>query len=177
LTADTLARVRAAPAGEGPLELIVNRPRPAARELLESAEVDLVRGIVGDRWGSRVKGETPDDEHFDDQVTIMSSRAAALLTASDDHEQWARAGDQLFVDLDLSEANLPAGTRLAIGEVVVEVTPEPHLGCGKFIRRFGTDALKLANSAEGRALRLRGLHARVIEPGTISVGDTVRKLG
>ena len=107
----------------------------------------------------------------------MSSRAAALFADGPDHAAWAWAGDQLYVDLDLSFENLPASTRLAIGDAaVIEVTEEPHLGCGKFIRRYGFEALKLVNSAAGRALRLRGLNARVVEPGEIQRGDTVRKL-
>jgi MOSC domain-containing protein YiiM len=106
----------------------------------------------------------------------MSARAAALVAGGDDHERWAQAGDQLYVDLDLSQENLPAGTRLAVGDAVLEVTPSPHLGCGKFSRRFGVDALKFVNSAVGRELRLRGVNTRVVEPGAIAPGNVVRKL-
>ncbi len=105
----------------------------------------------------------------------MSARAAALVSGGDDPDGWAQAGDQLYVDLDLSEENLPAGSRLEIGEAVLEVTAEPHLGCGKFVKRFGVDALKLVNSAEGRALRLRGVNTRVVVPGRVAKGDAVRK--
>jgi MOSC domain-containing protein YiiM len=106
----------------------------------------------------------------------MSARAAALAAGGDDHERWAQAGDQLYVDLDLSQANLPAGTRLQIGDAVLEVSAAPHLGCGKFSRRFGVDALKLVNSAAGRELRLRGVNTRVVVAGEIRRGDAVRKL-
>jgi MOSC domain-containing protein YiiM len=108
------------------------------------------------------------------QLNVMNARAAALIAQTP--ERWALAGDQLYVDLDLSEANLPAGTRLAIGSAVIEVTAEPHTGCGKFVQRFGVDAQKFVNAAVGRALRLRGLNARVVTEGTIRVGDVVRKL-
>jgi MOSC domain-containing protein YiiM len=105
----------------------------------------------------------------------MSSRAAALVADSDDHEDWAQAGDQLYVDFDMSEENLPVGSRITIGEAVLEVSAEPHLGCGKFIKRFGVDAMKLVNSEAGRALRLRGVNTTVVEDGKVRTGDVVRK--
>jgi MOSC domain-containing protein YiiM len=111
------------------------------------------------------------------QVTVMSARAAAVITAGEDHERWAEAGDQLYVDLDISQANLPPGTRLQIGEAVLEVSEDPHLGCGKFSRRFGVDAMKFVNSRTGRELRLRGVNTWVVKPGAISRGDAVRRLG
>jgi MOSC domain-containing protein YiiM len=108
---------------------------------------------------------------------IVAARAAALFSGSHDHADWALAGDQLYVDLDISHANLPPGARLAIGDTaVLEVSEEPHLGCGKFIRRFGVDAMKLVNSQRGRELRMRGLGTRVVEGGEIRGGDRVKKL-
>lgn len=177
LAAGALDHVRAAPRDEGTLGLIARRPAEEARDLLESARLDLAEGLVGDMWHRRPSSSSADGgPNPNAQVTVMSARAAALVARGDDHEAWAQAGDQLYVDLDLSEANLPPGTRLGIGEAVLEVTADPHLGCGKFARRFGVDALKLVNSAEGRALRLRGVNTRVAEPGSIAVGDAVRKL-
>ena len=110
-------------------------------------------------------------------MTVMNARAAALFADSSEHADWAWAGDQLYVDLDLGKGNLPPGSRIAVGDAVLEVTAEPHLGCGKFSRRFGVDALKVVNSAIGREMRLRGLNAKVIRPGAVAVGDPVRKLG
>lgn len=167
--------VREAPTDKGALELIVRRPAEGERELLDEAQIDLELGVVGDLWPTRpgIKRRTPNP---DAQVTVMSARAAALVADGDDPKGWAQAGDQLYVDLDLSEANLPAGTRLEIGEAVLEVTADPHLGCGKFVRRFGRDAMKFVNSQEGRELRLRGVNTRVVTPGTVRQGDAVRKL-
>jgi MOSC domain-containing protein YiiM len=104
----------------------------------------------------------------------MSSRAIALATG--ERDRWPLAGDQLYVDLDLSGENLPPGTRLALGTAVIEVTAEPHTGCKKFRARFGTETLELFNSPEGRALNLRGINTRVVESGVVRVGDVVRKL-
>ena len=170
-----LDAVRASPADGGTLELIVSRPVEEERVLMREAVLDAEQGLLGDMWSVRPSSSTdgggPDP---DAQVTVMSARLATLI-AGPEHERWAQAGDQLYVDLDLSQDNLPPGSRLAIGEAILEITASPHLGCGKFSRRFGVDALKLVNSNVGRALRLRGLNARVVRPGTVTVGDQVLK--
>jgi MOSC domain-containing protein YiiM len=173
-----LGRVREAPSAAGSLELIVRRPAENERELIAAGRLDLREGLVGDSWANGSGSSRRDGgPNSDRQVTIMSSRAAALVAAGPERERWAEAGDQLYVDLDISHPNLPSGTRLRIGdEAVLEITAAPHLGCGKFARRFGVDALKLVNSDVGKALRLRGLNARVVVPGTIAVGDPVRAL-
>jgi MOSC domain-containing protein YiiM len=103
----------------------------------------------------------------------MNARVAALLAGPPD--AWSAAGDQLYVDLDLGEANLPAGTRLAIGDAVLEVSAAPHTGCAKFSGRFGVDALRFVSTPEGRELRLRGMNTRVVRGGTIALGDVVTK--
>jgi len=103
----------------------------------------------------------------------MNARAAALVAGS--RERWPLAGDQLYVDLDLGLANLPPGTRLYVGSAVIQVTAEPHRGCGKFSRRFGVDAMRWVNSAVGRELNLRGINARIVRPGTVRPGDPIRK--
>jgi hypothetical protein len=163
------------PKDGGRLELIVRRPQVGAREILDEGELDLVHGLVGDTWHQRASTRTDDGSaHPDMQLNIMNSRVAALVAG--DRSRWSLAGDQLYLDLDLSESNLPPGTRLDFGTAIVEVTSEPHTGCQKFVSRFGLDAVRLVNSPEGRKLRLRGLNARVIQPGTIKVGQIVRKL-
>jgi len=170
-----LHEIRQAPKQQGTLELIVRRPAAGAREVVEQGELDPADGLVGDNWKFRRSPRTPDGSpNPDTQLNIMSSRVAALLAQEKD--RWSLAGDQLFIDLDLSEANVPAGTRLAIGSAIVEVTPEPHTGCGKFVQRFGVDATKFVNSTVGRGLHLRGINAKVVQPGAIRVGDVVRKL-
>ena len=171
----SLDDVRGAPSAAGTLELIVRRPATEERELLEDAELDLEVGLVGDIWAVRPSSKTgaPNPEA---QVTVMSARAAALVADGDDPDGWAQAGDQLYVDFDLSEANLPAGARLEIGNAVLEVTADPHLGCGKFIRRFGVDALKLVNSAEGRALGYEGSTRGSSSRARCAEGDAVRKV-
>jgi MOSC domain-containing protein YiiM len=104
----------------------------------------------------------------------MNARAAVAIAG--DRERWALAGDQLYVDLDLSTANLPPGSRVQIGSAVIEFSESPHTGCAKFSGRFGVDALKFVNSSVGRELRLRGANCRVVVPGTIRQGDAIRKL-
>lgn len=170
-----LDHVRAAPRSAGVLELIVRRPEIGEREVLAEGVLDLVEGLVGDNWRSRGSRMTPDrSAHPDMQLNVMSARAVALVAR--ERERWQLAGDQLYVELDLSEENLPPGTRLQIGEAVIEVTAQPHLGCKKFVERFGMDAMRMVNSEVGRALRLRGLNARVVEPGVIRAGDPVTRL-
>ena len=170
-----LATVRAAPRDGGMVELIVRRPAVDGREVLVEGRLTPESGLVGDDWSRRGSRSTPDGSADPDrQVTIMSSRYVDLLTGGD-RSAWPLAGDQLYVDLDLSESSLPAGTRLRIGTALVEVTEPPHTGCAKFSARFGSEALRVANSPEGRALRLRGLHVRVLEAGTVRPGDAIRR--
>jgi hypothetical protein len=145
------------------------------RELLQRGDLNLAEGLEGDTWRVRKSTRTRDGSpHPGMQLNIMNARAAALV--AQDAARWALAGDQLFVDLDLSAENLPAGTLLAIGSAVIEVTDQPHTGCGKFVERFGVDAMKFVNSPVGRDLHLRGINARVVVPGGITVGDRVRKV-
>ena len=168
-----LDTVREAPSERGTLELVVVRPEVGEREVLDEATLDLDDGVVGDRWRNAGRsGGRP--ANVNAQVTLMSARAAALVAG--ERERWPLAGDQLYVDLDLSGENLPPGTRLGIGSAVVEVTDEPHTGCKKFTERFGLDAMVFVNSPEGRALNLRGINTRVVEAGTVRVGDDVTKL-
>jgi MOSC domain-containing protein YiiM len=164
-----LTAVRASPRRSGTLELIARRPAEDEREELEQAELDPDEGLVGDRW------ESSADRHGSDtQLTLMNSRVAELVAGP--RTRWALAGDQLFVDFDLSAANLPAGSRLRVGSALIEVTAIPHTGCGKFSRRFGVPALKLVNSPAGRELNLRGINAKVLEAGIVRRGDRIEKL-
>src|ERR1700704_3363176 len=170
-----LDEIRRAPKDEGVLELIVRRPAVNDREILEEAELHLDEGLIGDTWKRRRSKTTPDGSPNPlMQLNIMNSRVTALVAR--DKDRWQLAGDQLYLDMDLSEENVPAGTRLSLGSAVIEVTPPPHLGCQKFVARFGLDAMKFVNSPNGKQLHLRGLNAKVIQGGIIRVGDVARKI-
>jgi hypothetical protein len=170
-----LDAIRESPKDEGLIAMIVRRPKVDAREVLEEGELDLVEGLVGDTWKVRGSSRTPDGAaHPDMQLNVMNARVVALLAREKD--RWPLAGDQLFIDMDVSSENLPPGTRLALGSAVIEVTDQPHTGCKKFEARFGLDALKFVNSPLGRQLQLRGVNAKVTQPGVIRVGDSVKKI-
>lgn len=167
--------VRAAPADRGEVQLIVARPDNGERVALDAAHLDTAIGLVGDNWFVRGSSSTPDGSaHPDAQLTLMSTRAATAVAAH--RSRWALAGDQIYVDLDLSVDNLPAGTRLQIGTAVIEISAKPHTGCAKFTQRFGLDAMRWVNTEIGTRLRLRGVNCRVIEAGVVELGDTVTKL-
>jgi hypothetical protein len=170
-----LGEIARSPKDNGVLEMIVRRPQVGEREILQEGQLDLIDGLVGDSWKSRSSRRTADGTpHPDMQLNVMNSRVVALV--SQDKSRWHLAGDQLFVDFDLTEANVPAGTKLAIGSAVIEVTAQPHTGCSKFVERFGVDAMKFVNSAERQDLHLRGVNARVVRPGVVRVGDSITKL-
>ena len=170
-----LDEIRRAPRDEGVLELIVRRPQVETREVVEEAELSLEFGLVGDNWSTRGSSRTADGSaHPDMQLNIMNARSTALVAQHKD--RWQLAGDQLYIDMDFSEENLPAGTRLALGSAVIEVSPQPHLGCKKFVARFGLEAMLFVNSPVGRQLRLRGINAKIVQSGVVRVGDVARKI-
>jgi MOSC domain-containing protein YiiM len=167
-----LPELRALASEHGTLELIVVRPMEGERELPSTAELTIEDGLVGDRWQPRFdeNGQTQRGT----QLTIASTHLLGLIA---ERERWPLSGDNLLVDMGLDQERLPPGSRLAIGDtVVVEISEEPHTGCAKFSARFGSDALRFINSPEGRELRLRGVNAHVIVPGTVSTGDAVRRI-
>lgn len=171
----SLDHIRESPKDNGVVELIVRRPGVDKREVIEEAQLDVKDGLIGDSWMYRKSTRTADGQaNSETQITIMNSRVVALVAQA--NERWPLAGDQLFIDLDLSKANLPAGSRISLGSAVIEVTAPPHLGCQKFVARFGADAMKFVNSQIGRELCMRGVHARVIQSGVLSVGDIARKV-
>lgn len=173
--AEWLAEVRRSPADAGTIELIVRRPATDAREVVDEAELDVHVGLVGDNWLARGSRNRPDGSADPDaQLNIMNSRAALLVAGGP--ERVPLAGDQLFVDLDLSPANVPPGTRLALGTAVIEITAKPHTGCAKFTKRFGLAAHRWVNGLDGKANHLRGVCAKVVQPGTVRRGDTITKV-
>lgn len=170
-----LEEIRQSPKDEGVLRLIVRRPAVGGREVLEEGELTLREGLVGDNWATRGCPLTDDGAaHPEMQLNLMNARAIALVAQH--QARWPLAGDQLYIDLDLSAENVPPGSRLAIGTSIVEITAVPHNGCKKFVERFGKDAVVFVNSEVGKQLHLRGVNARVFRPGVIRVGDLVRKV-
>jgi hypothetical protein len=170
-----LDEVRRAPKDNGRVELIVCRPAVEQRAVLTEGTLDKEQGLLGDCWRTRGSSSTADGSaNSDAQLTLMNARSAALIAVEPERRQLA--GDQLFVDLDLSVDNLPPGSRLCVGEATIEITALPHRGCGKFQARFGIDALKFVNSPVGRELNLRGVNARVVAGGIVRPGDAVSKL-
>jgi len=168
----SLSHVRDSPSDRGLLVLVVRRPATGARELPAEAMLDTAAGLVGDNWLVRGSSGTPDGSADPQrQVTVMNARLAELVAGGTD--RMPLAGDQLYVDFDISVDNLPPGTLLAVGEALLEVSDVPHLGCAKFVERFGGDAMRFVNSRVGRQLRLRGMNARVLQRGIVRPHDAV----
>lgn len=161
-----------APKDAGPIEMIVRRPEEDEREIIEAGELTTSQGLVGDNWVQRV--DENGEPHMAAQLTLMNARVADAVAVTRD--RWPLAGDQIYVDLDISQENLPAGSRIRIGDAVVEISDVPHTGCAKFSGRFGKDALRFANVGPGRDNRFRGVNAFVVQDGAIAVGDKVTKL-
>ena len=170
-----LDEIRDAPKDRGRVELICRRPATEERELIDEAVLDAEMGLVGDNWRTRGSKATDDGSaHPLMQLTLMNARSAALIAGQPERRQLA--GDQFFVDFDLSVENIPPGTRLTLGQATIEITEIPHRGCGKFSARFGVDALKFVNSEVGRELNLRGVNAKIIDAGVVRTGDAITKL-
>jgi hypothetical protein len=171
-----LPHLQASPADVGTLELIVIRPDLLQRSVLDAGHLDPELGLVGDNWKARGSRHSEDGSAEPGrQVTLMNSRAIDLFSGGD-RTRWPEAGDQLYVDLLLSDENVPAGTRLAVGSAVLEVSPLPHTGCAKFLERFGKEVTRFINTGIGRELHLRGINAFVVQPGRIAAGDVVKKV-
>lgn len=170
-----LAYVTSAPSDRGTVRMIVRRPDVDERDVVDEATLSPEAGLVGDTWASRQSSSSADGgPHPGTQLTLMNARFADVIAG--ERSRWPLAGDQLYVDLDVSEDNLPVGTRLSIGSAVIEISDQAHTGCAKFSRRFGLDALRFANSPDGRRHRLRGVYARVVAQGIVHVGDVVTRV-
>ena len=171
-----LADIRLSPKDHGTVCKIVCRPTINERRELAEAQLATDVGLVGDNWLQRGYRKTTNGlAHPDMQLNLMNARAIALIAQNP--QRWQLAGDQFYVDLDLSPDNLPVGSQLQIGDAVIVVTAEPHLGCHKFMERFGRDAAQWVNSEVGKSLNLRGINARVLKAGNVSVGSGISKLG
>jgi len=168
-----MGKIRESPADNGRV-VLVRRPAVGVRELAGEAMLDPVTGLEGDNWLTRGSSSRPDGSADPErQVTVMNARAAELVAGGTD--RMPLAGDQIYVDLDLSVGNLPAGSLLAVGQAVLQVSDAPHLGCAKFVERFGAEAMRFVNSRHGRQVRLRGMNTRVVQPGLVRPGDMVTR--
>ena len=165
---EALPFIQQSPQTAGILEAIVARPGTNERTVLKEAQLSLEGGLQGDRWHKKYG---PD--HTENQISIINIRVIDLMATDPDHR--ILAGDNLYVDFDISADHLKPGQQFSIGEVVLEITPKPHNGCKKFAQRFGQDAVRWVNTPTGKHLHLRGIFARVIQGGTIRVGDTIRR--
>ena len=167
--------IRQSPKDNGILKMIVRRPVEDEREVIERGELDLSEGLVGDNWKPRGSKHSEDGSaNPEAQITVMNARTIELL--AQEEERWPLAGDQLYIDMELSDDNVPPGTRLAIGSAIIEVSAVPHTGCKKFSARFGVEAMKFVNSPEGKRLHLRGINTKIVQPGVLRVGDIVKKI-
>ncbi len=171
-----LPDIVASPADNGSLAAIVVRPDYGMRLDVQSRKISLAGGVEGDRWATACWRTLPDGSSNPDvQVCIMNSRCISLIAG--EREAWPMAGDNLFIDMDLSPGNIAPGQKLAVGETIIEITDIPHTGCQKFIDRYGRHACVFVNTGEGKKLKLRGIYAQVVKDGTVNVGDRVTKIG
>jgi len=156
------------PRDVGRLALLVVRRPDGTRETPASAQLTPQGGLAGDGWARR----PPRDPEA--QLAVMRHDVAALIANG---QPLSTFGDNLFVELDSSSKNLPAGTRLRVGDAVVEVTAEPHDGCRKFLGRFGADALRFVQAKATRDRNLRGVYWKVCTGGRVELGEAIRVLG
>jgi MOSC domain-containing protein YiiM len=164
---DGLAALPPPPRDRGRVTLIVRRRADGVRETPARVELTRERGVPGDRW-QRLQPDAPQM-----QLAVMQQDLAELIANG---QPLSLFGDNLFVDLDLSAANLPFGSQIRVGSAIVEMTPEPHDGCHKFAGRFGNDALRFVATKATRAENRRGVYWTTIEAGEVAVGDELRVL-
>ncbi len=166
-----LAALPRAPRDRGEIAALFARPGSNERTPIEKANLTAAGGMPGDRWSRPREGKP--DPRPDKMLATMQAGVARMIANG---QPLGLFGDNLYLDLDLSAANLPAGTRLRAGGAVLEVTPEPHNGCLKFKARVGADALRLVSRKEDRHRNLRGIYLKVIEDGLVAAGDPVEVL-
>jgi MOSC domain-containing protein YiiM len=164
-----LPGVLSSPQDDGVIEMLIVRPNEDERLTPDKVEVSALLGVHGDHWSKGKYSEMPDI-----QIAIINARLLDLVSGGRD--RWPLAGDNIVADLDLSQTSLVPGQKLRAGTAVLEITDTPHEGCKKFASRFGPAALRFVNVGPAKDLRLRGVYARVLQDGLISVGDRIQKL-
>ncbi len=170
-----LDKIISSPKQIGTVKMIVSRPKIGIRKIQEMAELDKDLGLIGDNWHDRDSSNMQDKSaDIETQLTIMNSCVIALITQNCD--QWPLAGDQLYIEMDISKNNLPPGSLLKLGNALLKISKKPHTGCKKFSERFGLDALKFVSSRQGRELSLRGINTSIIKSGMVQTGDKVMKV-
>ena len=170
-----LPHILESPQDNGLLEAIVIRPDHGVRRDLQSCEISLALGTHGDHWIKGCHISTEDGKpHPDVQICIMNARCIGLI--AQERDRWPLAGDNLFIDLDLRPENLAPGQCLSIGSAIIEISSVPHTACQSFVERYGKAAVVFVSAPKGRAMKLRGIYARVVRDGTVTVGDRVVKV-
>jgi MOSC domain-containing protein YiiM len=137
------------------------RETPSALRVVEGA------GVVGDLWSTHPHSAPGN------QVSLINVHVLRSLCDGDE-SRMPLSGDNLHVDLELSEANLPVGTLLAIGTALLRVSPVPHRPCGSFVKRYGATAAKKVARATRIGRRGRGVLCEVVRGGVIANGDEIR---
>jgi MOSC domain-containing protein YiiM len=153
------------PTDSGRVALIVRRRQDGVRETPSRVQLSPEEGVPGDGWSRR----PPRDP--DAQLAVMRRDVAELIANG---QPLTLFGDNLFVELDLSAANLPVGSRLRLGEAEAVVTAKPHNGCRKFNGRFGQDALRFVQQRPTRDQNFRGIYWKTIASGEVAVGDPIQ---
>ncbi|CAN1577166.1 hypothetical protein MCELHM10_04085 [Paracoccaceae bacterium] len=168
-----LPEVLAAPRELGAVRLLCMRPKPNLRSFPDRLTLTRAAGVVGDFEASRpwlvLEDGSPDPRN---QVSIMSARVLDLVWR--DGNPRSHPGDNIACDLDLSHANLPAGTLLQAGTAVLRVSDEPNDGCAKWKVRMGKAAYDWTRAHA--AYRLRGLYCSVEQDGEITLEDALLRL-
>ncbi|MEF3048329.1 MOSC domain-containing protein [Pseudotabrizicola sp. L79] len=170
-----LPQVLAAPKTDARIDGLCFRPAFNQRQFPDSLTLTRDQGVPGERWLTAPWMKLPDgspDPRI--QVSILPLRVMDLVWR--DREGQPHPGDTIVADLDMSEANLPAGTLLQAGTAVVRVSDAFNDACVKWKVRYGKDAKDWVKAPGHPPLRLRGVLCSVEQDGIVRLGDRLRKL-
>ena len=169
---------QSSPRDNGVVKLLVIRPETHVRTLPNAVVVSVEQGVVGDKWEAECTIKLENGKSNPDlQIAIINTKVIKEIAQSDfDMDRLALAGDNIYADLNLCEENMPVGQQIQIGNTLLEVTPFPHFGCKKFSERYSVEDLKVVNSTAGKPQHLRGIYVKVIKNGSISIGESIKKI-